>query len=140
MSLKQVIWKNLLKWWKRFAVLAAIFLLWTGICQVGLVSANTCGWVGLNAAVVLYFLALPLSIVLRLDQAALRFSQSMTFPVEIVGLVYVFLNFSLLAALGGFRKWMKAEKPAEAEKNDSVPPPPRTPPLNGTAKHDPKKS
>ena len=127
MPLKQIVWKNILKWWRRFGYLAAVFLLWTLICAVGLVGSNNCAWVGLNAAVVLYALSLPISIILRLDQAALQYSQGMSFPVEIIGLVYVFLNFTFIGALGGLLKWMKGEK--EKPKKASA----ASPPLNGSA-------
>ncbi len=134
MTLKQLIWKNLLKWWKRLAILAAILALLWGSCGAGVLTANRCGSLGLNIAVVLYMLALPVSVLFRLDQVALQLGSQNSIAMQAVGLAYVFVNISMFAALGACLKRLKAGK--EPEKK--APPPkeasqPKNPvPTNGT--------
>ena len=112
---EKIWWQTLLRWWKRLAIFAGIVALWivlttTGIVPPGIESAGV-----FIVALLLFVLALPISLLFRLDQVAVQHGYENSTTTLVIGLVFVTANFTLLGALHGGLRQLKSRMAENVE-------------------------
>ncbi len=120
---------NYKKWIRRYAVLAIIVALWLIVGAADVVTKGIYDSGCLILAALLFAAALPISLLMRMDELFNQFgvgSFNLALPLA---LVYVAVNFALLAGLGAiwrhfFKRGGKAEK-ASKELEEQQSPQPR---------------
>jgi len=102
---------TLFLWWRRFTYVALALFVWFSLKWVGVLSEDLYNSSVYIAAVLLFFLAMPISLILRLDHLANQMSSQSSVILLCVALLYVGLNFSVLGLIQGqLRQWRSKRK------------------------------
>ncbi len=119
-SEEKIWWRVLKRWWFTFGIISLVFLFWLGAASFGLIGRDLFNSGVLIAAVLLYALAFPFSLIFRLDQLTLQWGYDSSITAQLVALLYVGANFTLLGAIHGWWRqfksgWKKPEKKKAAK-------------------------
>lgn len=108
---------TLFAWWRWFAYFAVALLFWFTLKWVGLISTDLYNSSVYLSAVALFFFAMPISLIFRLDHLANQLSSQSSVVLQFIALLYVGVNFTFLGIIQGyFRQWKaKRGQPKQAE-------------------------
>lgn len=112
------LWKSTpIRWLKRVAVVGALVCVWLVLGRLGVVGASLYQSGSMIFALVLFVLALPISMLLRLDELFYQFGVDDFAKALVVALAYAALNAVMLGALIG--RWRDFMKRLRSEKSEA---------------------